>query len=104
MNPDNLGPVEVTLTQRGNAMQITVSSPSQALFFMASNATDLKNTLSQTFGDVSMNFNFSQGNSQQQEQNKKNQGWETYQQTLQENNQNDDAIVESVEITLPRYF
>lgn len=104
MNPDNLGPVEVTLTQRGNAMQVTVSSPSQALFFMASNAADLKSTLAQTFGDVSMSFNFSQGNSQQQEQNKKHQGWETYQQTLQDNNQNDDAIVDTIEITLPRYF
>jgi hypothetical protein len=58
LNPKNLGEIDVTLVQRGNNMHINLSGNATAINLLASNSTELKNSLIDA-GLDNPNMNFS---------------------------------------------
>lgn len=110
LNPRELGKVEVTITQKGKDLQISITSNAQAITLFAQNQNDLRNSL-QTIGfnQVDMNFSQSGGNgggmggnnggdsSNKQKRNKN--GLQAYEQA----NNLIEGVFDSLEIRLPKY-
>lgn len=110
LNPRELGKVEVTITQKGKDLQISITSNAQAITLFAQNQNDLRNSL-QTIGfnQVDMNFSQSGGNgggmggnnggdsSNKQKRNKN--GLQAYEQA----NNLTEGVFDSLEIRLPKY-
>lgn len=110
LNPRELGKVEVTITQKGKDLQISITSNAQAITLFAQNQNDLRSSL-QTIGfnQVDMNFSQSGGNgggmggnnsgdsSNKQKRNKN--GLQAYEQA----NNLTEGVFDSLEIRLPKY-
>ncbi len=110
LNPKELGRVEVTITQKGKDLQISITSNTQAIALFAQNQNDLRNSLQSIgFNQVDMNFSQSGGNSggmggngngdstNRQKRNKN--GLQVYEQA----NNLAEGTFDSLEIRLPKY-
>ncbi len=109
LSPKELGNIEITITQRGNNLHISVVSNPQALQLFAQNHNDLRqNLLNAGFDGVDLSFssnggNGSNANSNNGEQNSENNG-ENRQNLANSSNTNPlDSQITQMEITLPRY-
>ena len=110
LSPKELGNIELTITQRGNSLHISVLSNPQALQLFAQNQVELRqNLLNAGFEGVDLSFSSNGGNGSNagNEQNSGNENASTDSNTQDSlaqhanNNANDDII--AMEITLPRY-
>lgn len=62
LNPENLGSVELTITQRGQNLLVQVTSNPQAIQLFMNNTTEFRQQLSNVgFSDVAMSFSDSSG-------------------------------------------
>lgn len=109
LSPKELGNIELTITQRGNNLHISVVSNPQALQLFAQNHNDLRqNLLNAGFDGVDLSFssnggNGSNANSNNGEQNSENNG-ENRQNLANSSTTNPlDSQITQMEITLPRY-
>lgn len=99
LNPKALGEMDVTLVNRGNNLQVSINSNTQAMNLFLQNQTELKNSLvNMGFTGLEMNFS-NQKNSNQNAQS--NGGTNSY-------NHDEEEILEAtedtiLEITLPDY-
>lgn len=109
LSPKELGNIELTITQRGNSLHISVVSNPQALQLFAQNHNDLRqNLLNAGFEGVDLSFSSNGGNSGNSnsnngEQNSDNNG-ENRQNLADSSTTNPlDSQITQMEITLPRY-
>ncbi|MGX3045496.1 flagellar hook-length control protein FliK [Helicobacter sp. T3_23-1056] len=110
LSPKELGNIELTITQRGNSLHISVVSNPQALQLFAQNHNDLRqNLLNAGFEGVDLSFSSNGGNSgngsnsNNGEQNSDNNG-ENRQNLADSSTTNPlDSQITQMEITLPRY-
>jgi len=101
LNPAKLGEVDVTLIQRGNNVQINISSNNSALTLLSHNVNELKTQLANNgVVNTSMQFSTSHGEHQQREgQHQQFQAYKDFDQLSEEELE----MITSMEIILPRY-
>lgn len=101
LNPEKLGNVEVTITTRGNNVQVNLNSNPSAMMMLMQNNLEFKNALSNLgFNDVQMNFssgNGGQGQKGQQEQRNGN-GFYNFDDDME------GEQIEQIELILPKYI
>lgn len=110
LSPKELGNIELTITQRGNSLHISVVSNPQALQLFAQNHGELRqNLLNAGFEGVDLSFSSSNGQSgqsggQNQDSEQSQKGEANSLDSLAQKSQNsaEDEIL-AMEITLPRY-
>jgi flagellar hook-length control protein FliK len=69
LNPKYLGKVDITLIQRGDNLQIHITSNNNVINFFHIHQTELKNTLiNMGYSGIDMNFNFNQNSNQNKQQ------------------------------------
>lgn len=109
LNPQNLGDVDLTVVQRGNNLHVNLSSNNVAINTLAMNMNELRTQLQNSgINNASFNFN-SQDNSgqnagQQQQQNGQNNQNAHEQYSYFENEEQNEEILKSLEIVVPRYI
>jgi len=102
LNPQKFGEMDVTMVQRGNNVHININASSSALTLMMQNAHELKTALNdQGLGDATMNFSSHQ--QQQQEKNSQEQGFLTYEEYA-ELDEEITEIATALEVVVPRYI
>lgn len=101
LNPEKLGSVEVTITTRGNNVQVSLNSNPSAMMMLMQNNMEFKNALSNLgFNDVQMNFSSGgggQGQKGQQEQRNGN-GFYHFDDDME------GEQIEQIELILPKYI
>lgn len=104
LNPKELGSVEVTISQKGKNLSVSIASNPQAINLFAQNQNDLRaNLINAGFEGVNLNFSNSGGGSGNGGFND-NQNREPQQQANEaESNEVAQNNYDSLEITLPRY-
>lgn len=110
LSPKELGNIELTITQRGNSLHISVVSNPQALQLFAQNHGELRqNLLNAGFEGVDLSFSSSNGQSgqsggqnQDSEQNQKGEA-NSLDSLAQKSQNNAEGEILAMEITLPRY-
>lgn len=110
LSPKELGNIELTITQRGNSLHISVVSNPQALQLFAQNHGELRqNLLNAGFEGVDLSFSSSNGQSgqsggqnQDSEQSQKGEANSLDSLVQKSQNSTEDEIL-AMEITLPRY-
>lgn len=110
LSPKELGNIELTITQRGNSLHISVVSNPQALQLFAQNHGELRqNLLNAGFEGVDLSFSSSNGQSgqsggQNQDSEQSQKGEANSLDSLAQNAQNNaQSEILAMEITLPRY-
>lgn len=101
LKPEKLGSVEVTITSRGNQLQVSVASNQSALQMLMQHAQEFKASLNQAgLGDAELNFNMQDREQpRDSEQNQRNENsFQNFSEEL------DTELVESLELTLPKYI
>lgn len=110
LSPKELGNIELTITQRGNSLHISVVSNPQALQLFAQNHGELRqNLLNAGFEGVDLSFSSSNGQSgqsggqnQDSEQNQKGEA-NSLDSLAQKSQNSAEGEILAMEITLPRY-
>ena len=101
LTPKDLGSVDVTMINRGNNLQVTISSNSNTMAIFTQNQAEFKNSLvNMGFTNLSMNFS-SQNDHQknnQKEQSKKQSNF------MEEVEELSNDSIDMVELTIPRYI
>ena len=106
LNPKELGKIELTLTQRGKDLQVSITSNAQAITLFAQNQDELRQNLQNLgFSQVDMSFSSqsnqeNRGNGEQGKQKRNKNGLQAY----NEINHLTDATFDSMEIVLPKYI
>lgn len=110
LSPKELGNIELTITQRGNSLHISVVSNPQALQLFAQNHGELRqNLLNAGFEGVDLSFSSPNGQSgqsggQNQDSEQSQKGEANSLDSLAQNAQNNaQSEILAMEITLPRY-
>lgn len=110
LSPKELGNIELTITQRGNSLHISVVSNPQALQLFAQNHGELRqNLLNAGFEGVDLSFSSSDGQSgqsggQNQDSEQSQKGEANSLDSLAQKSQNSaESEILAMEITLPRY-
>lgn len=110
LSPKELGNIELTITQRGNSLHISVVSNPQALQLFAQNHGELRqNLLNAGFEGVDLSFSSSNGQSgqsggQNQDSEQSQKGEANSLDSLAQKSQNSaEGEILAMEITLPRY-
>jgi flagellar hook-length control protein FliK len=108
LNPQRLGEVDLTIVQRGKNLHVNISSNNTAINTLAMNANDLKTQLSNSgINNATLNFNNSSdssGSNQQQQGQRQNQKEAHEEYNYFENEENNEEIMSSLEIVVPRYI
>lgn len=109
LNPQHLGEVDLTVVQRGKNLHVSISSNNAAVNMLAMNANELKTQLNNSginnatlnFSNNSQNSDSSGGAGHQQRHNeqKANEEYKYF-----ENEQNNEEILSSLEIIVPKYI
>lgn len=104
LNPKELGKVELTITQKGKDLQISITSNAQAITLFAQNQQDLRQSLQNIgFEQVDMNFSQNGGNrdseDSQGKQRRNKNGLQSYEQISHLGEESFDTL----EIRLPKY-
>ena len=107
LNPQKLGDVDLTIVQRGKNLHVSLSSNSTAINTLAMNVNELKTQLSNSgINNATLNFNNNSenaGSNQQQGQRQhEKQAHEEY--SYFENETENEEILSSLEIVVPRYI
>jgi hypothetical protein len=107
LNPQKLGEVDLTIVQRGKNLHVNLSSNSVAINTLAMNATELKTQLSNSgINNATLNFSNSSENSgsnqHQGQREHEKQAHEQYNYFDKETE--NEEIVSSLEIVIPRYI
>ena len=108
LNPQNLGDVDLTVVQRGNNLHVNLSSNNVAINTLAMNINELKTQLQNSgINNATFNFNSQDNNGQnagQQQQNRQNEQNAQDQYSYFENEEQNEEILKSLEIIVPRYI
>jgi len=108
LNPKNLGDVDLTVVQRGNNLHVNLSSNNVAINTLAMNINELKTQLQNSgINNATFNFNSQDNNGQnagQQQQNRQNEQNAQDQYSYFENEEQNEEILRSLEIIVPRYI
>lgn len=97
LNPHNLGEVDVTITTRGNNININLSSNTQTMAIFTQNQAEFKNAIADLgFSEFSMNF-------QEKEESKQEQKQEQNDSDDFENEEELDQETTSIDILTPNY-
>ncbi len=106
LNPEKLGSVEVTITSRGNNLNVNISSNQGAMMMFMQNSAEFRNTMQNLgFNNIDMSFNSNsddrgggrhdRGNQDEQKGNNN---------SLDKYIENEDEAVSSIDLTIPRYI
>lgn len=106
LNPKNLGDVDLTIVQRGKNLHVNLSSNNTAINTLAMNANELKTQLSNNgINNATLNFSNQDSNSNQnsqgQQKQQQRQAHEEY--NYFETEEQNEEILSSLEIVVPRY-
>jgi hypothetical protein len=106
LNPQKLGSVELTVVQRGKNLHVNISSNNTAINTLSMHANDLRVQLSNNgINNATLNFNnqdtSSQAGQQEQQRQKEKQAKDEY--DYFENEEQNEEILSSLEIIVPRY-
>lgn len=107
LNPQRLGEVDLTIVQRGKNLHVSISSNNTAINTLAMNANELKTQLSNNgINNATLNFNNGSDNpgSNQQQGQRQNQKQAHEEYNYFENEENNEEILSSLEIVVPRYI
>lgn len=99
LNPANLGEVTLSISKKGNDLQVNITSNNNVMNLFAQNAVELRNNLMQIgFANLDLNFHSNNKGSNQQTH-------EDQEKTLQEveNNATNGEVPTQLDITLPNY-
>lgn len=109
LNPQHLGEVDLTVVQRGKNLHVSISSNNAAVNMLAMNANELKTQLNNSgINNATLNFsnnsqnsdsNGGAGHQQRQNEQKANEEYKYF-----ENEQNNEEILSSLEIIVPKYI
>ncbi|MBU0719990.1 flagellar hook-length control protein FliK [bacterium] len=109
LNPQKLGEVDLTIVQRGNNLHVNISSNNSAINTLVLNANELRTQLNNNgINNATLNFNNqsesgnSQNGGQQQQRHNDRQAHEEYNYFTGE--QDNEEILSSLEIIVPRYI
>lgn len=98
LNPENLGGVDVTLITRGQNLVVNVTSSQETMQMFMQNIAEFKQNLAaQGFVSLQMNFNFSEGNQEQNNKQWQKEATKKY----QINGEDMSATAESLDIIMP---
>ena len=100
LSPKDLGAVDVSMINRGNSLQVTISSNTNTMAIFTQNQAEFKNSLvNMGFTNLNMNFN-SNGNGSNKNSNDSNKNTKSYKEQSEQESENTDFI----DITIPRYI
>ena len=107
LNPEQLGDVDLTIVQRGKNLHVNLSSNSTAINTLSMNINELKTQLSNN-GINNATFNFSsssENGASSQQQGQKHQGKQAHEEySYFDNEIENEEILSSLEIVVPRYI
>ena len=99
LNPKGLGEVEVVIVNRGNNLQVNISSNANTMSLFTQNQAEFKNSLvNMGFSNLDMNFSNQKENKEQQQSNKASQNVD---ETFEDENTEEETI--SIELIVPQY-
>ena len=109
LNPQKLGDVDLTVVQRGNNLHVSLSSNNAAINTLAMNVNELRTQLNNNgINNASFNFNSNSDsnnqNGSQQQQNRQNEQKAHEEYNYFDNGEQDEEILSSLEIVVPRYI
>lgn len=107
LNPQKLGEVDLTIVQRGKNLHVNISSNNVAINTLSMNANELRTQLNNSgINNASLNFNDSSNNSgsNQQQGQRENEKRAHEEYNHFENEENNEEILSSLEIVVPRYI
>lgn len=107
LNPQKLGEVDLTIVQRGKNLHVNISSNNTAIHTLSMNSNELKTQLNNSgINNASLNFNDGSNNpdSNQQQGQRQNEKRAHEEYNHFENEENNEEILSSLEIVVPRYI
>lgn len=110
LNPQNLGEVDLTVVQRGNNLHINLSSNNAAINTLSMNLNDLKIQLNNNgINNATFNFSSNSQDAQSSYSNQQQQSGQNHQRAATEysyfdKEEQNEEILSSLEIVVPRYI
>ncbi len=98
LNPKNLGEVDVSMINRGNSLQVNISSNTNTMAIFTQNQAEFKNSLvNMGFTNLNMNFNSNSNSNRDQQHSQKNS------KSFNETADKEAEDIDTINITIPIY-